>query len=937
MHSTPNLIKDCPTLHGQNSNLSTWIADDLNQSGIKDKYLRSLITPIAPEAIAAKLNWKQWNGSPGWESTGANIDGSTNPNAWQVKAQTPPLDSDGKPRKYLNRKGCPTDAYLPQGNLENFPQFARRYKEISFPLVESGEDTKAIGEILKDYPFPIIITEGIKKCLAGWQAGWATVSVPGVTSWHKRKKPQELKPILEALFPHGGNRQVALAFDADFTTNPKVWGGLIGLAKELQRRGYDCRICTWNINQGKGMDDFIANGGNFDEVVETAMMIAQWEKQFISDHYRTVEQGKRKDKPPTPVSYAREVAEANRDKWKFHNEQKTWREWNGQYWQAIPPEKIGDEIYHQVKDQIQTDKWVTDCQKTLERELRQWEWMPQSESVRAFANGVVDMETLEMSPHDPENMNTSVIDRDWWKPSEPPPDDPLDALEKYCPNIYGAWAYAMGGDRLKMLKLLAICHGVMGWRFSALQKFIHLYGAPGTGKGTFARILEALVGDDNAKSSKLAKLGSDYDVAHWIDAQLVTLPDEGGKISEAALNNLKSITGGDRISYRQIYGKTASSKFNGTMLMISNDPLFRGETGAIKRRLCLVEFNRPIPLRNHMVEQLMLREIPQLTYCALRIAPQKCDEIIRGLGAYEIPEFNLLQWKMETQENSVAEFLDHKIVAAPGIQVETKSLYALYQTFCEETGQKPAAQNKFTARLITAANHVGWDASYGRNKRGSYTIGLILRDEEAHREVPTPTEILETAIDYHNGLKADLEQDRAVTDGGDLTITGRKNESSPPPEPPAKKPDRAHAPAPAPVEKTPQQPTAIATGDGNPRTGGDSKLTGNEKPVTPSGKGFGQPMTANDSKKSPAAPTQNTPQLTPPEQLNHGDRVEYIPYYGNPNAPREMIYVEPWKDGRHYVCSPDHFHKGMKGSRQYCSVPRLAIDRSWKEDIFWKV
>ncbi|MBP0014809.1 MAG: hypothetical protein J7545_09675 [Roseofilum sp. SBFL] len=173
---------------------------------------------------------------------------------------------------------------------------------------------------------------------------------------------------------------------------------------------------------------------------------------------------KKKDKPPTPVSFAKELAEGNRHRWRFHNEQKTWREWNGQYWEAIPTEKIGDTIHHQVKDQIKTDKWVTDCQKSLERELRQWEWTPQSQTVRAFANGVVDMETLELTPHDPNHFNTNIINRDWWEPKQADaPKDPLEALKQYCPNIYGAWHYAMGEDERKILKLLAVCNGVMTW------------------------------------------------------------------------------------------------------------------------------------------------------------------------------------------------------------------------------------------------------------------------------------------------------------------------------------------------------------------------------------------------------------------------------------------------------------------------------------------
>jgi len=453
----------------------------------------------------------------------------------------------------------------------------------------------------------------------------------------------------------------------------------------------------------------------------------------------------REENRPTPVQFAQKLGKTQRFRWRFHNEQKSWREWDGKHWRAVSQEKIGDFIYHQAKHHIKSNAWVKDCQALLERELREEEWMAQSQSVRAFANGVVDIASMELSPHDPSHYNTSFIRRDWWQPEGNDIKDPLQALKQYCPHIYEAWHHAMGGDERKILKLLAICNGVMTWQCSPFQKFIHLIGRPGTGKGTFSRLLSALVGKENAKSSKLAKLGSDYDIAHWIDSQLVVFPDEGGKLSGSALDNFKSITGGDPISYRQIYGEVASGPYQGTVLIISNDPLFRGETGPIKRRLCLVEFDQPIANRSHLAERLMMREIPQLTYCALSLTPHKVEAIIKGLGEYDIPEFQSKHWELEMAENSVADFLDTELIPLPDCQARVKFLYENYCQFCSGTGQKPVAMNKFSSRLLSASDFVGWEVDKGKDRKGAYVVGVGLRDEDYHRDIPTPSEVLKQA------------------------------------------------------------------------------------------------------------------------------------------------------------------------------------------------
>ncbi|MBP0031527.1 DUF5906 domain-containing protein, partial [Roseofilum sp. Guam] len=268
----------------------------------------------------------------------------------------------------------------------------------------------------------------------------------------------------------------------------------------------------------------------------------------------------------------------------------------------------------------------------------------------AFRNGVVNLREMTIKPHDPENYNTSMIDRDWWQPEGEAIADPIEALKTYCPNIYEAWNYAMVGDERKILKLMAVCNGVITWRLSKLHKFIHLTGRPGTGKGTFSRILSALIGEENTKASKLGKLGEDYQLAHFMDSQLVVLPDEEATHCDSAMANLKSLTGGDTVSYRQIYGEVASSPFHGTLLVISNGALFKKSQKALERRLCLVEFDAPIVNRNPLAEELMMREISQLTYCVLSMPPQRVDDLIKGVGQFAIADFKAKEWELLCEE-----------------------------------------------------------------------------------------------------------------------------------------------------------------------------------------------------------------------------------------------------------------------------------------------
>src|SRR5262249_12276813 len=75
-------------------------------------------------------------------------------------------------------------------------------------------------------------------------------AVPGVTLW------RQALPILEAPQP----TRVLLAFDSDWRQNPYVARALAQATQALVEAGYTVGVETWNVSQGKGIDDVLAAG-----------------------------------------------------------------------------------------------------------------------------------------------------------------------------------------------------------------------------------------------------------------------------------------------------------------------------------------------------------------------------------------------------------------------------------------------------------------------------------------------------------------------------------------------------------------------------------------------------------------------------------------------------------------------------------------------------
>jgi Virulence-associated protein E-like domain/Domain of unknown function (DUF3854) len=125
---------------------------------------------------------------------------------------------------------------------------------------------------------PVIVTEGEFKSLALWAASnhnsqpprFVPVSVPGVWNWRgtvgkttnakgERVDVKGAIPDIDRITWKG--RRVIIAFDADVEKNPKVRAARWQLTAALMERGVVVGLLEWPIDEGKGIDDRIAQLG----------------------------------------------------------------------------------------------------------------------------------------------------------------------------------------------------------------------------------------------------------------------------------------------------------------------------------------------------------------------------------------------------------------------------------------------------------------------------------------------------------------------------------------------------------------------------------------------------------------------------------------------------------------------------------------------------
>ncbi len=512
----------------------------------------------------------------------------------------------------------------------------------------------------------------------------------------------------------------------------KIWSA-------LPQKGDLADWIKWGQNQGMKPEEFIEH---LERTIHSAVDNRQRQKDERSesnDYEAENYSGNGTNRKPDPESVAEMIADEYREKWAFHNEQKIWRLWNEKYWESIELEAFTQVVYKTIKSRgvkCERFSFVENVMKFLKAQLLVRKWISFDRKLYInFDNGVLDIKTGELNDHHPGFRFTSCLPRSYQKLDLT--NNHLEALREHCPHFFKWAMVAMNGDSKKILKLLAITNGVIKFRFHDLQMFVHLVGKPGTGKGTFSRLLTKIVGKENSESTRLKKLDKDYEIDKIIDAQLVICPDEDKQVGE--FGGLKSLTGGDDVSYRPIYRPPASSPFYGALAVISNNPIFAGDTTGLDRRLCIAQFDNPIPAtkRDSRTEDLLATEIEPLTTVALSLSDSLVTQVLRGIGESEIPDFKVAAWEMKMQTDSLVAWLNANLIydLDAFTPVGTKkqnpncSLYANYCDFCQETGVKAKSLSNFSPNLLALCHEIGWiGVNKTRSKYGYRINGVRLRE-----------------------------------------------------------------------------------------------------------------------------------------------------------------------------------------------------------------
>ena len=302
-------------------------------------------------------------------------------------------------------------------------------------------------------------------------------------------------------------------------------------------------------------------------------------------------------------------------------------------------------------------------------------------------NGVVDLRTGELLPHQRESLMTKIVSVDYI------PDAPAPRWE--------AFLYRIMHERQDLVDFLqrAVGYGLTGETNE--QILFLLYGIGANGKTTFLETLRAMLGEyaHHTDFSTFAVKNHDpvrNDLARLVGTRLVTAieSEEGRRFSEVVV---KQLTGGDALTARFLYREFFEFKPTFKLFLATNHkPVIKGTDHAIWRRIRLVPFTVTIPdeEQDKALNDKLREELPGILAWAVRgcLAWQE-----QGLGAPE-EVLNATQ-DYKNEMDVLGSFLEECCVQEGYVHVTSKALYQAYEQWCEANSEDQMTQRALGLRL----------------------------------------------------------------------------------------------------------------------------------------------------------------------------------------------------------------------------------------------
>lgn len=350
-----------------------------------------------------------------------------------------------------------------------------------------------------------------------------------------------------------------------------------------------------------------------------------------------------------------------------------------------------------------------------------------------LANGMLNLETLELKNHNPNFKNTYCLPHKY---------DP----EAKCPQFLNWLTTQALNNPENLIIIQAFFYATLTGM--GVQKFLELIGRPRSGKGTLMRVLTTLMGNKNSASVELDYMETNrFIMTRIIDKRLVAISETEQK-PERKITRFLALTGKDPQTIEE-KGKPIADKdktFQGLVLFASNYRIEGNDpAGALDTRRITVHMDNVLDNednRKPLCEDILgtmtgifVKEMSGILNWALSIDPYQAKLVLLN------PEKHVKNYKMQVLDDELEksdrlpQFLEDRCVIDSNGKVRPLDVYNVYSIFCANEGSRNGNTFKdpksLMSKLRPLLQKYKVKFAYGkkyRDNKGSYYEGFRFKE-----------------------------------------------------------------------------------------------------------------------------------------------------------------------------------------------------------------
>lgn len=420
---------------------------------------------------------------------------------------------------------------------------------------------------------------------------------------------------------------------------------------------------------------------------------------------------------------------------KFCNELE-WLIWNGKCWEQDNKREVESiaaatfrELYNVDNEAVQ--KWAWRCEKRSVRMNSILDARPMVAVKKTqfdshsflfnCENGVIDLKTGELLPHDRDLLLTKISNIHYDKDADCP------HWMRFMESIF------KNEDGTTNHELINFLQKSIGYTLTgdiSEQVMFFLYGTGRNGKSTFINTIQSLLGDygRQTNSDTFIKKKNDSsinnDIARLDGARFVSAveSEEGQQLSESLV---KQVTGGEKISARflrqEFFEFTPEFK---VFFTTNHIPIIKNNDNGIWRRIRLIPFTVTIPQED--IDKNLPKKLEKEMPGILKWAVDGCLKWqVEGLGVPVAVVEATAEYRQDM--DILGPYFEENIIVNPLAKAESKKLYENYKKWCWENDEIELKNRSFFRQLITR----GFKKERGTANK-VFFIGMGLREEQSY-------------------------------------------------------------------------------------------------------------------------------------------------------------------------------------------------------------